>query len=62
MRLKIVFRDGKAEVDVEGAVGKKCIEVTDDILSILNAEIEKRKLKPEYYRVSQTTREYEVSP
>ncbi len=60
-RIKFIFKNGKVEVDAEGFKGKDCIKTTDEILSILNAEVKKRNLKPEYYREKVATREYEVN-
>ncbi|MEM1552521.1 MAG: DUF2997 domain-containing protein [Candidatus Bathyarchaeia archaeon] len=49
-RLVIVFReDGTVSVDAEGFQGSECVDLTDKLLKPLNAKVESRVLKGEFY-------------
>lgn len=61
-KLKFIFKEGKVIADAQGFTGKECIDTADKILEVLNAEVEKRRLKPEYYREKVAAHEYETTP
>jgi hypothetical protein len=44
----IIGPDGKISIDIKGASGKSCIELTEFLEKALG-EVEDRQLKPEYY-------------
>lgn len=52
-RLVIVFKeDGTVSVNAEGFQGSECVDLADKLLKPLNAKVESRILKGEYYAVS----------
>jgi hypothetical protein len=49
---KIVFtfrEDGSVEIDAEGFKGNDCVKVTEQLLKGLDAKLETRKVKGEFY-------------
>jgi len=49
---KLVFtfkEDGTVSVDAQGFQGPECTQMTDKLLQPLGAELEKRKIKGEFY-------------
>ena len=48
MKAKLIIKDGKVTVDIQGMKGSGCIEKADEIVKLLGKKTE-RKLKPQYY-------------
>lgn len=49
---KLVFtfkEDGSVSVDAQGYQGPSCVQDTEKILSVLDAELENRRVKGEFY-------------
>jgi len=49
-KIVFVFReDGFVETDAQGFTGRNCIKVTEELLKGLDAKLETRKVKGEFY-------------
>jgi len=49
-KVKFIFHeDGTVETDASGFKGKECIEMTEKLLKGLDAELNHRKIKGEFY-------------
>ena len=49
---KIVFtfrEDGSVETDAQGFKGNECVKLTEELLKGLDAKLESRKVKGEFY-------------
>lgn len=50
-KLQIIFKeDGTTEVKAVGFSGKKCVEVSDEIMKTIGGKPEKRVLTEDYYK------------
>jgi hypothetical protein len=49
-KIVFVFReDGSVETDAQGFAGSNCVKVTEELLKGLDAKLETRKVKGEFY-------------
>jgi hypothetical protein len=49
-KIVFVFReDGSVETDAQGFTGRNCIKMTEELLKGLDAKLETRKVKGEFY-------------
>jgi len=49
-KIVFVFReDGSVETDAQGFAGSNCVKMTEELLKGLDAKLETRKVKGEFY-------------
>ena len=61
MNIKIIIKQGKVSIDVEGGSGLECEEATKRLIEALGGEVEEVEQKPEYFLALEGTKLYNVN-
>lgn len=57
----VINADGQVTVEVDGAHGPVCLQLTDDIVKMLGGDIQSQQLTAEYYEEQAVSEELRVS-